>query len=349
MQNYDIRPFDLRAASAADYACLNAFKNILRREAMPDDPPISCREDVQVWQSLPDYTEDTAWAMWQPAPRRVVAFAEAKIYHTGDNEHMLDFTIEVLPEFRRQGLGRKLLGLIADHAQRNHRRLMVTETNSGAPAGAQFLAAIGAGKGLDQQWNQLRVADLDRALIARWMESSGPLSAAFRLGWWVGLYPEDRIAELASLMQVLTNDQPRDELDMEDVIYTADILRQFESKMLAGGQQRWVLFVADRTNDRLAGLTEVFWNPERPAILVQGFTGILPPYRGQGLGRWLKAEMLTRVLRERPQVQVIRTGNATSNAPMLKINLELGFQPFASWTVWQAETTAIETYLSKYS
>ncbi len=150
-------------------------------------------------------------------------------------------------------------------------------------------------------------------------------------------------------MQALINDQPRDALDMEDVVYTADILRQFESKMLAGGQQRWVLFVVDRQNDGLAGLTEVFWNAERPTILVQGFTGFLPAYRGEGLGRWLKAEMLTRLLRERPQVQVIRTGNATSNAPMLKINNELGFQPFASWTVWQADLDAIETYLSKYS
>ena len=55
---------------------------------------------------------------------------------------------------------------------------------------------------------------------------------------------------------------------------------------------------------------------------------MLPKYRGHGLGKWLKAAMLEKVLAERPAVKFVRTGNADENVPMLKINHALGFKPY---------------------
>ena len=49
------------------------------------------------------------------------------------------------------------------------------------------------------------------------------------------------------------------------------------------------------------------WNPNRPELLGQGMTGVFPQYRNRGLGRWLKAAMLDKVLKERPQVKYVRT------------------------------------------
>jgi hypothetical protein len=72
---------------------------------------------------------------------------------------------------------------------------------------------------------------------------------------------------------------------------------------------------------------------------------VFPQYRNKGLGRWLKATMLERVLRERPQVKFVRTGNADSNAAMLRINQELGFKPYLSQCIWQVATVQIMSYL----
>jgi mycothiol synthase len=346
MQDIEIRPFQVRSASEADYACLNAFKNVLRLEFLPEDPPIACSEAVQRWHAMPTYVEEASWAAWEKTDRRIAAFGEASIYHTGDNEHVIDFNIEVLPEFRRQGLGCQMLRLIAEHAQRNNRRLMITEANGRVPASAEFLSGMGGRRGLEEHLNQLRVAELDQNLVLRWMEQSRPLLSLFQLGLWDGRYPEDRLQQVADLLQVVANDQPRDTLEIEDMNYAPEVVRQFESQMLAGGDQRWVHHAVDRENGCLAGLTEVFWNPNRPALLWQGFTGVMPDYRCKGLGRWLKAEMLSKVLRERPEVKVIRAGNANSNGPMLKINRELGFKPYVSWTVWQVDTKAASEYLA---
>ncbi len=346
MQDHEICPFQLRSSSDAEYACLSEFKNILRHEFLPEDPPISLRENVQRWQATPTYVEEARWAAWDEPHQRIVAFGEADVYHTGDNEHEMDFRIEVLPELRRQGLARRMLRLVVEQARRHNRRLLLTETRGSAPGGDAFLSVMGGRRGLEQRFNQLRLAELDRGLITGWLERSSHLSDEFDLGWWHGPTPEARIQELADLLQVVVNDQPRDTLEVEDANFTPDIVRQFESAALAGGEERWSLYVTDRARDRIVGLTEVLWHPDRPMILRQMFTAVLPEYRGRGLGRWLKAEMLSRVLRERPQVELIRTGNANSNAPMLKINMEMGFKPYISWTIWQVERKTVEKYLA---
>jgi GNAT superfamily N-acetyltransferase len=103
--------------------------------------------------------------------------------------------------------------------------------------------------------------------------------------------------------------------------------------------------VIERTTGKFAGYTETVWNPNRPEILRQDMTGVFPEYRGKGLGRWLKAAMLDKVLKDRPQVKFVRTGNADTNAAMLKINQELGFKPYTADILWQVELERVLVYL----
>jgi hypothetical protein len=64
-------------------------------------------------------------------------------------------------------------------------------------------------------------------------------------------------------------------------------------------------------------------------------TAVIQAHRGHGLGLWMKAVMLARILAERPQARFIRTGNANTNAQMLAINTRLGFKPAWSGALWQ--------------
>lgn len=343
-QNWHIKPFDVRNAGEAEYRAANVLENQIRAEMLPDDPPIPLEEQTHNWQHIPAFIEVRAWGVWDAARARLIASGSVNWANLDTNRHIAEFNIQVLPELRRQGLARALLACIVEPVRANQRTLLVAETNERVPAGAALLQRLGARKGLENHTNQLDLRDLNRVLIRAWQARAVERAADFELGFWEGAYPEEELQDIVALFEVM-NTAPRDQLEIEDWRVTPEHLRQMEQQMLARGTQRWTLYAREKSSGKFAGFTEVFWNPNRPQILSQGATGVFPRDRGKGLGRWLKAAMLDKVLRERPEVKFIRTGNADSNAAMLTINNELGFKPYLSRCVWQVETARVEEYL----
>ena len=66
---FDLRPIDLRSASPQEYERLNALRNVIRREILPQDPPWPCSEDIQRWQAAPRLIEEHHWVAWDELPR----------------------------------------------------------------------------------------------------------------------------------------------------------------------------------------------------------------------------------------------------------------------------------------
>ncbi len=342
---WPIQLFDLRAASDAEYAALNDFSNRIRAERMPDDPPIPLDEDIQDWTHIPDFLGVVQWVIRHPDDGSIIAQANTEVLYTGSNQHIIWYGISVLPEFRRKGLARSLLVPVVETARQENRRLLLCFTTERVPVGAAFMQRLGASPGSVGHTNQLVMAELDQDLMERWRAQGVERNPGFRLGLWTGPYPEDQLEAIVRLQEVM-NTEPRDQLELDDFHWTPDQLRQFEASMVAQGTERWTLYAVEQATGNLAGFTEVFWNANRPHLLYQGDTGVFPEYRNRSLGRRLKAEMIEKVLRERPQVQFIRTHNADSNAAMLKINHEMGFKPYLAETTWQVETQKVVEYLN---
>ena len=340
-----IRPFDFVNATETEYRAMNTFENHMRAEKEPDDPPIPLSESIQGWRNMPDGEKVWAWTIWQD-DETIVASAHIWI-NCVDNLHLAALELEVAPERRRQGLARQLLPLITERAALEGRRLLQADTYDHIPAGASFMQRLGAQKGLDGHVNQLRLAELDLGLLQQWQAQAMPLATDFELGLWCDAYPQEHLPAMAALATTLYNSQPRDQLDEGDRVITPEDLRDDERYWAAKGTECWTFYLLERATGQFVGYTQVMWNANRPALLEQGMTGVYPAYRNRGLGRWLKAAMLDKVLSDRPQVQFVRTGNADSNAAMLKLNHALGFKPFVGGSIWQVETEQVAAYLEQ--
>lgn len=342
----EIKDFDPQTAGEADFALLNAFDNRLGAEAWPEDPPSTLEETIRNRRSTPPFFINREWVVCRADGSEVVAHGSAGYPETPENRHLAQFWIGVLPEMRRKGIAKALLRRVADLARTAERRLLMTRTSSSVPAGEAFMDRLGARMGLATYTNQLLIADLNRDLVREWQERAAALKGEFELGLWTGPYPEADIEAITRLETVM-NTAPRDDLEMEDSSPSVERLRQWETSLLQRKVERWTIYARGLRSGELAGYTEVFWNPDQPQILAQGDTGVFPAYRNRGLGRWLKAAMLEKVLRERPEVTTVRTGNALSNAPMLRINEELGFRPRQSNFMWQVGLDRVFDYLGQ--
>ena len=341
---FEIETFDPKNASALIYEGQNRIRNRIRLEILPDDPPIPLDETINGLQNIPDFVTSFPMVVWNADKTEMVGIAFVALPNH-ENLHLAQFSINVLPEFRQKGIGKTILSKIADIAKAENRTTLLTASVAKVPAGGLFLEKMGATRGLEAHTNQLVLAELNAATISETLKTAQTKADKFETGLLVGAYPDEMMPGIVALYE-LVNQQPMGNLDVEDFHFSAEHIRQMEKSMFMRGNERWSIYAREKESGDFAGFTEIIWNPSRPEIINQEFTGVDPRFRGNGLGKLIKVEMLDKILKEKPEAKFVRTGNADVNAPMLKINKDLGFKPYHSECVWQVTAENVFDYLS---
>ncbi|MHA2276989.1 MAG: GNAT family N-acetyltransferase, partial [Candidatus Kariarchaeaceae archaeon] len=137
--------------------------------------------------------------------------------------------------------------------------------------------------------------------------------------------PEEITDKFLSFFTETVNQTPRQDLDLNDFVYTKEMLRKEEEDAERIGRVK-IRLLAIEENDDISGFTEIVYLPETKVRATQGLTSVKKEYRERGLGKMVKAAMLLKIKNEFPEVEYVMTDNATDNAPMLAINQKLGFK-----------------------
>jgi GNAT superfamily N-acetyltransferase len=252
----------------------------------------------------------------------------------------------VRPAHRRKGIGRELLALLVEVAEREGKSLLIGDTTDRVAAGAELCRRAGATPGMETHTNRLLLSALDPSLLHHWVEEGPKRAPGYELVGYDSPCSEELAGAVAQALDVM-NDAPRGELRLDDMHFTVEQLRDWERSDEATGNEHWWLLARELDSHQLAGLTDVYWNPAHAETVFQGNTGVLAAHRGKALGKWMKAVMLERILAERPAANDVRTSNADSNEAMLGINRLLGFEPYIARTAWQADLDAVGAYLAR--
>jgi GNAT superfamily N-acetyltransferase len=339
----DLVPVDLAAPGEDVIAGATQVRRELRREVAPHDALPDEAATRRLIAGLTEIRDVAAEVVLARLDGAVVGIAAALAPVAGDNAHLMQVDVGVVREARRRGVGRLLVAWCLDAARRRGRRSIVGASHDTVPAGEAFARALGAREGL-----RSRVGELDLeaqrehlfgadGIVARWV-ADGPVRAPrYAVDWLPHPLAEEVVEPLAALKQSM-NDAPRGTLDVEDRVYTATSVRDDEASAAARGDVAWTLLARRAGDGAFAGFTDLYWNADNPRVAQQGDTAVAPEHRGHALGKWLKAAMLERLQRERPDVRVVRTGNADTNAAMLAINEALGFAVAREAIVWQVAT-----------
>lgn len=337
-------PTDLRARRVGfrdgtdeELTALHTVESEVEAERRPDRAPQPLDSYIAFARNLPTQFNDHTWVV-ETDDGTPVATAACWSDAAGD-ERLMRCDVFVRAPWRRQGIATHLFDLIATTTASEQRSLLTWSTFDTVPAGEPFSGRHGARVARINRESELRLGETDWSMIEQWADEGPGRAHGYRIDMVDGTMPPDLFEDAATFHHIM-NTQPRDDLDIGDVLITADDVAQIEQALAESGRERWILFVRDPSGVCVGG-TEVHYEPWTPTAIFQQNTGIDPAHRGQGLAKWAKAAMLLRIRDEHPAVERVITGNAFSNAPMLAINDALGFHVTSSRTEWQAEVKVV--------
>jgi GNAT superfamily N-acetyltransferase len=282
------------------------------------------------------------------SPRRPLGYALAKIPVTS-NTHLAAIDICVLMQYRRAGLGTRLLDWAEGVAAAAGRTTLLiyaalgdgaaNEPQVAAPQGGSIRASAPCLPFARRHGYRLEQVDrrsvLDLPLDASWLDALRADAAGhadgYRLHVWSDGVPARWRAGFAAMLSVFVTQAPSAGVDITDEFW--DESRVVESEQMAADMGRTELTAAVEhvASGRLVGATQLSCPHDTPydspACVFQDETIVLPGHRGHRLGMWMKAVNLQQLAALRPATRRVYTWNAAENDHMLAINEQLGFHP----------------------
>jgi hypothetical protein len=177
---------------------------------------------------------------------------------------------------------------------------------------------------------------MDPAVLAghreRAQAAAGP---DYRLLTWVGTCPEDLLDQFALLQTRMSTDAPAGGLDLREDVWDGERVRAAERTFVERGMTYRVVAAQHVPTGTLAAFTALVSRSDTEEFVHQDDTLVLKEHRGHRLGMLVKTANLAELAAVQPGARRIGTWNAEENAPMLAINVELGFHPAGGSGEWQ--------------
>jgi mycothiol synthase len=259
------------------------------------------------------------------------------------NKHLYWADVYVRPEVRRRGIGRSWLPFLLERMRALGSTTVGFWVEDDSDHG--FMKWLGAEARLTEIESRLKLSEVDWPMLERWVAEGAQRSPHTRLETYDGPLPDDMLADFAPQVSAMLNTIPFEGLDHGDIVVTPERIQEWREREALTGEVPHTVLTRE-SDGVISGVTDTLWAPHRPKLIHQEFTGVRPDARGRGLGKWIKAAMLLHLHRLYPDAEWVATGNAGSNAPMLKINRALGFKPYRSGVEYQITREKLEAKIS---
>ena len=324
---------DFVAVSADDEPAMREWYDLRRAVEdadLPGDPPLGWVLHKGMLRHPWPGTENLAFL----ARREGVLVGWLGLY-LPQNENVEAATVEVqvAPAYRRQGVGRAIVAEARRQAADLGRNRLLCELTG--PTAEAFATEHGARMVLADTQRRLDLTTVDDARLDGLLADAVAHSAGYSLLQWAGPTPEEHLPAVAALESRMTTDAPMDDLQWEQEVFDADRMRGRDAVMTARRNRAYTTAVRHDASGVVVGTTML-----TVAHGVDGFAGqwqtiVEPEHRGHRLGMLLKVANLRFLQQHEPAVTFIDTWNADSNAPMLRVNVEMGFAPVRQWAEWE--------------
>jgi len=298
---------------------------------MPGDPgPCRTFHGAALTMPWPDEQERAYLGIVDGQP---VGFYAVTL-HLLDNVDVLGVELAVHPDHRGKGYGSALLESLDALAGELGCTRLLAEMPMDGP-GAPWARSRGARPVSEIMHRRLDLSAVDTAVHDDLLADARAHAAGYTLLQWTSPIPAEHLAGCAVLEGKMSTDMPLDDLAWEPEVYDAERMRRRSEMIEARGLRQFTSAARHDGTGEIVGMTTLTRLDTLPEHVDQWETIVLEEHRGHRLGMLLKIENLRFAQREQPQLRFIDTVNSDSNAPMLRVNLALGFEPVRPWAEWE--------------
>ncbi len=297
----------IREAGRGD-ADLGAFVSIVN-EASPEEP--SSIEEIR-WA---DATYPGATRFLAEFDGRPVGAASVGRIHMHPPEFdALWATLHVLESVRRQGIGSRLLAMVAERARASGKTALHIPVWDDRPDSVGFLVRRGF-----REYERDRVVQLDLAGLA-----VPPLDPPAGITLTTLAERPELVAGVHEVAVEAFADIPGG----DEPTATGDLgefrARDVDRPSIPPGA---FTVAIDSTTGRVVGYASLLVMPGRSEAAWHGMTAVVRVWRGRGLAGALKRATIGWAIEH--GLETLETGNDIDNAPMRAINARLGYRPVA--------------------
>jgi GNAT superfamily N-acetyltransferase len=246
---------------------------------------------------------------------------------TYDNTNLAWFDVEIHPDHRGRGYGSELLAYaekLADGSGRTSLGLSEWDL----PKAHAFARRHGYEQKSIEVNRRQDLTTLDWTTVQKLYDEAARASTAYELIRISGELPEELLDGMVALTAAI-NDAPRDDLEIEDDVFSRDRLRAYEVAQAGRDRTLYRVVARERATGFLAGHSTIAVERERPHIGEQHDTSVDGAHRGHRLGALVKTAMLLWMREAEPALTQLDTWNAESNDHMIGINEQLGYRVIA--------------------
>lgn len=335
---------------AADFAATVEVHNAVEADGYGTDELGSTTAEVLPGWLDEDYEPKRLFAA--RVDGRIVARA---VYETlaSDRSMTAWLELQVLPEFRRRGIGTALADLLETIALAESRSKLIVYAVSkqgpgerlAAPTGfgsvprdnAEVRFLLGRGYSLEQVERGSRLAlPVDEQKLREWYgQASAAAGDDYTVHSWTDRAPRQWLDDVATLHTRMSTDAPSAGLEEPEDLWTAQRLVDDELREANSPRTSLVTAVEHLPTGHLAGFTELVAPADLDRPVEQDDTLVLEEHRGHRLGTLLKVANLMKLQREKPGHPAIITFNAEENRHMLDVNEAVGFVPIGYEGAWK--------------
>lgn len=258
--------------------------------------------------------------------RRTVAVGEYRHMRWMFHPRKFWFTVDVDPEWQRRGIGTTLYNHIKEELKHLQALAIRTEAREDKTESLSFLRERGFRESMRAWESRLRVGEFDFNSFSEYAKKVNSQGIVISTLAEEARTDPESYRKLHELLTKTNADAPRPDK------YTPISYETFLKDLSHPAILPDCCFIA-KDKGRYVGMSDAEKSEKEPKDLYQGFTGVLPEYRGRGIAVALKLKVIEYARMK--GYEVIKTGNASTNVGMLHINQKLGFRRQVGWIVFE--------------